>query len=150
MKRSITGVLVLALALGLAGCATQYYPEYADGQKTAATAAAQTNQQVLTTLGTALHSPNAGTQTAAAMGLAFWLAKHKPIELEQARPGPIEQGIGKALPSLPMWGALFGMFSNSGGTTNVNQEVSGGGTGGINLGSGTAATTTATTVIPAE
>ena len=142
-------ILIVSLAL-LAGCAGRHYPEYAQGQGKAAEVAAQTDQQVLSTLGAALQSSNPGVQTAAAMGLAFWLAKHKPVELEQARPSPIEQGIGKAIPSIPMWGALYGMFSqtanNAGGTTNVSQDVSGNGAGGITIGSGTTTATTATAV----
>jgi hypothetical protein len=115
MKLAIIILLLAGLALP-AGCATHNFPEYARAKTEVAQAEAQTNQQVPATLGRSLQSPNPNTQTAAAMGLAFWLAGRRPTKLEQARSGPIEQGIGKALPSLPMWGAVYGMFSQAAAT----------------------------------
>jgi hypothetical protein len=135
-----TLLAVLVMLVMLAGCATQYYPEYAKAKAEVARAEAETNRQVLATLGRALNSPNPGTQTAAAMGLAFWMFKHQPAVLEQAQPSPIEQGIGKAIPTIPQWAALYGIFSqqanNAGSTNYVEQNVSGNSSAGVGLGAG--------------
>jgi len=147
-------ILMMTLMIAASGCATQYYPDYARGQAAAARAAAKTNGQVLAALGEALKSPEPGARTAAAMGLAFWLARHRPVVLEQARPSPIEQGLGKMIPSLPMWAAMYGMFTqsvkNAGDTTRVDQEVSGNGAGGLNLGAGETSAATSVMPVPLE
>lgn len=149
MKR--IGIIIFLVALALmAGCAGRYYPEYAKGQATAAQAAADTQSKLVATLGEGLKSADPGARMASAMGLAFMLAQYRPVQLEQPRPGPIEQGIGKMLPSLPMWAGIYGMFTqsvkNAGSSTHVEQGVSGNGAGGLGLGAGE--TSAATSIVP--
>lgn len=152
MMRKIICVLFLAFfGSQMAGCAALNYPTYAKKQSESIAAGENTKKAIAEALGKAVTSTDARTRDQASMALLVMGLTHKTPSIEAPREGFIERGLGAALQMAPIVGLAKVMgdaFEGSNQTTsstNYNQTISGQGAGGaINVGSGSAVSSPAT------
>ena len=147
-------LFIMALGLISAGCAVHEYKHYAKGKAKIAEKEAEVAKAAMNMFQQAMaHTiKNPAVQGMLAMAQAMWLMQRRPVSLEQPKAGPLEAGVGTAIPQLVKWGGLAGMLlaaggSNGGDTTNYNQSISGDGSAGVIGGGSAEAYTSPPTVV---
>lgn len=143
--KPFAALVVLAVLISLCGCATTYYPKYAEEQGKAAVEHAKTDKEIAKGYTEAMKSDDATLRGFAAAGFLDWAKNRKIVQVEQCRPSPIEEGFGRMIPSVPgllaQWGIVATVAGQDKGTT-YQQTVTDGSSGNIGPGSsnlGTAA-----------
>ncbi len=145
-------LFIMALGLISAGCAVHEYKHYAQGKAKIAEKEAEIAKATMNMFQQAMAhtTKNPSVQGMLAMAQAMWLMQRRPVSLEQPKAGPLEAGIGTAIPQLVKWGGLVGMMFAAGagnGGDTYNQTVSGDGSSGVIGGGSAGAYTSPPTVV---